>query len=84
RRHRPRVPFGPLPAAKRPAARRQGERTNFYLNDGDDRDLAATWKERAKENLAAILTATEIEKQDRPATRDEQARLIRFIGFGAS
>lgn len=78
------TPALPLPAAKRPATRRQGERTNFYLNDGDDRGLAATWKERAKANLAAILTATEIEKQDRPATRDEQARLIRFIGFGAS
>jgi hypothetical protein len=78
------TPALPLPAAKRPATRRQGERTNFYLNDGDDRGLAATWKERAKANLAAILTATEIEKQDRPATRDEQAKLIRFTGFGAS
>ncbi|MBY2939543.1 DEAD/DEAH box helicase family protein [Rhizobium laguerreae] len=78
------TPALPLPAMKRPATRRHGERTNFYLNDGDDRGLAATWKERAKANLAAILTATEIEKQDRPATRDEQASLTRFIGFGAS
>ncbi|MBY3417175.1 DEAD/DEAH box helicase family protein [Rhizobium laguerreae] len=78
------TPALPLPAMKRPATRRHGERTNFYLNDGDDRGLAATWKERAKANLAAILTATEIEKQDRPATRDEQAKLIRFTGFGAS
>ncbi|MBY5717045.1 DEAD/DEAH box helicase family protein [Rhizobium leguminosarum] len=72
-----------LPAAKRPAPRRQGTCANFYLEDGD-RGLAIDWKQRAKANLAAILTANEIEKQDRPAIRDEQAKLIRFTGFGAS
>jgi N12 class adenine-specific DNA methylase/adenine-specific DNA methylase len=77
------APALPVATAKRPAPRRQGGRSNFYLDDAD-RDLAATWKDRARINVAAILVAGAIEKQDRPATREEQQRLIRFTGFGAS
>ncbi|MBY5760222.1 DEAD/DEAH box helicase family protein [Rhizobium leguminosarum] len=76
------APALPLGSAERPARRKQGDRFNFYLDR--ERGLAATWKERAKMSVAAILLAAEIEKQDRPATRDEQARLIRFTGFGSS
>jgi len=54
---------------------------NFYL--ADDRGLARGWKERARANIAAIRLAAEIEADERPATRDEQQRLIRFTGFGA-
>ena len=50
------TPARVLPTANRPLPRKQGERTNFYLDDGD-RALAATWKERARINVAAILTA---------------------------
>ncbi|MDF1631174.1 N-6 DNA methylase [Mycoplana sp. MJR14] len=77
------APALPVVTEKRPAPRRQGSRSNFYLDDAD-RDLAATWKDRARINVAAILIANNIEKQDRPATREEQQRLIRFTGFGAS
>lgn len=82
------TPPAPAPARARAEAipkvsRKQGARANFYLDDGD-RGLAASWKERARINVAAILTANEIERQDGPATRDAQARLIRFIGFGSS
>ncbi|USJ28434.1 DEAD/DEAH box helicase family protein [Ensifer adhaerens] len=76
-------PAQPVATANRPARRRQGDRTNFCLDD-QDRGLAASWKERARINVAAILLAGAIEKQDRPATREEQQRLIRFTGFGAS
>ena len=76
------APALPIAAARKPA-RKQAARSNFYLDD-DDRGLAAGWKERAKANVAAILLAGEIEKRDRPATRDEQQKLIRFTGFGAS
>jgi N12 class adenine-specific DNA methylase/adenine-specific DNA methylase len=55
---------------------------NFFLDS--DRGLAKGWKQRARDNLDAIRLAAEIEAEDRPATRDEQARLIRFTGFGAS
>lgn len=77
------APALPPPVAKQPAPRTHGLRGNFYLDNGD-RGLAIDWKQRAKANLVAILTANEIEKQDRPATSDEQAKLIRFTGFGAS
>ncbi len=79
-------PFAPaLPA--RPIARvvpsKSRERgSNFYLDD--DRGLAAGWKERARQNMEAVRLAAEIEEAQRPATVEEQARLIRFTGFGAS
>src|SRR5690606_17873409 len=53
-------------------------------DDGEDRGLAASWKERARLNVAAILTANEIERHNVPVTREHQKRLIRFTGFGAS
>lgn len=77
------TPPAPAPALPVAAARKHGVRTNFYLDD-DGRGLAAGWKERAKANVAAILLAGEIERQQRPATSEEQTRLIRFTGFGAS
>ncbi|RRH81629.1 class I SAM-dependent methyltransferase, partial [Mesorhizobium tamadayense] len=55
---------------------------NFVLVS--DRGLARGWKQRARDNLAAIRLAADIEAADRPATVEEQARLIRFTGFGAS
>lgn len=67
------------PPAPPPAIRR-GD--NFYLDGG--RGLAASWKDRACDSIAAIRLAAEIESQERPATPDEQRRLIRFTGFGAS
>ncbi|MBB6488459.1 N12 class adenine-specific DNA methylase/adenine-specific DNA methylase [Rhizobium lusitanum] len=78
----------PTPPAPAPAksvvttpTRRARLRTNFYL-DGD-RGLASSWKDRARVSVAAILVADAIAKQDRPATPNEQAQLIRFTGFGA-
>lgn len=70
----PTPPSPPLPArATDPASplapRKQGERLNFYLGE-EDRGLALTWKERARLNVAAILTANEIERNDVPVTRE--------------
>lgn len=56
--------------------------SNFYL--AGSRGLARGWKERARDNVAAIRLAAEIEADERPATAEEQKRLIRFTGFGAS
>ncbi|MCK5745439.1 MAG: DNA methylase, partial [Oricola sp.] len=39
---------------------------------------------RARANLEAIALAAAIAAEDRPATSEEQARLIGFTGFGAS
>ena len=46
--------------------------------------MAKGWKARARANLDAIALAAAIAADDRPATSEEQARLIRFTGFGAS
>nr|WP_278116304.1 DEAD/DEAH box helicase family protein [Mesorhizobium sp. WSM4875]WIE94734.1 DEAD/DEAH box helicase family protein [Mesorhizobium sp. WSM4875] len=55
---------------------------NFHL--AGDRALSKGWKDRARDNIAAIRLAAAIEADERPATPDEQAQLIRFTGFGAS
>ncbi|MBP1847542.1 N12 class adenine-specific DNA methylase/adenine-specific DNA methylase [Rhizobium petrolearium] len=78
------APALPIALPQRSAPRRQGDRANFYLDVGEDRGLAASWKERARLNVAAILTANEIERHNIPVTREHQQRLIRFTGFGAS
>ncbi|RUV67601.1 MAG: lactate dehydrogenase [Mesorhizobium sp.] len=88
---RPSAASAPVPHAKpvpRAAAGHGSVNTatargqSFVLNS--DRDLAKGWKQRARDNLAAIRLAAEIEAEDRPATPEEQARLVRFTGFGAS
>ncbi|PYE30419.1 N12 class adenine-specific DNA methylase [Rhizobium sp. PP-WC-1G-195] len=78
----PPAPAAALVAPAGSCSRPQGQRSNFYL-DGD-RGLAASWRDRARANVAAILIAEAIEQQERPATPKEQAQLIRFTGFGAS
>ncbi|WP_318765159.1 DEAD/DEAH box helicase family protein [Agrobacterium fabrum] len=77
------TPPAPAPALAiaAAAARPARLRANFYLEG--DRGLPSSWKDRARANVAAILIANNISKQDRPATRKEQAQLIRFTGFGA-
>ncbi|NNG71879.1 DEAD/DEAH box helicase family protein [Rhizobium laguerreae] len=76
-------PTPPAPAPPRAAVPSRAERlrANFYLEG--DRGLPSSWKDRARANVAAILVASTITKQDRPATPKEQAQLIRFTGFGA-
>ncbi len=80
------TPSTPAPAAASPVAARppvrNGLRQNYYLQG--DRGLGSSWKDRARANVAAILVADSIAKQERPATFKEQAQLIRFTGFGAS
>ena len=61
---------------------RAAANANFYL--ADDRGLAASWKGRAIDNLEAIRLAASIESEERPSTREEQGRLIRFTCIGAS
>ncbi|MDP9762507.1 MULTISPECIES: DEAD/DEAH box helicase family protein [Agrobacterium] len=83
------TPPAPAPASappraavpSRPPSRPGRLRANFYLEG--DRGLPSSWKDRARANVAAILVANNISKQDRPATSKEQAQLIRFTGFGA-
>jgi hypothetical protein len=66
----------PFPTAPAP----KGD--NFHLSA--TRDLAKSWRDRARDNLTAIRLAADIVDQQRPATPEDQAALIRFTGFGAS
>ena len=81
-------PPTPAPAAAMqavgPTASTEGRShgSNFYFVG--DRALAKGWKARARDNIAAIRLAAEIEAGDRSASAEEQAHLIRFTGFGAS
>lgn len=77
------APALPVATVPRPTARdRRDAGANFHLIG--ERGLARGWKERARDNIAAIRLAAEIEAAQRPATREEQQRLICFTGFGAS
>jgi N12 class adenine-specific DNA methylase/adenine-specific DNA methylase len=81
-------PPGPRPSQLRrfvepEPASDAAEPKNFYLDSGS-RGLGKTWKDRARANIDAIRTASEIERRGGPASREEQERLIRFTGFGAT
>ena len=65
-------------AATDPTARGR----NFYLVA--DRELARGWPARAHDNIAAICLSKTLEQSGRAPTGDEQARLLRFTGFGAT
>jgi adenine-specific DNA methylase len=66
------------PPATDPVARG----SNFRLPA--DRDLARGWAARARDNIAAIILSKELEQSGRAPAPDEQAQLLRFIGFGAT
>lgn len=55
---------------------------DFYL-DGI-RALSRGWAARARDNIEAISLSAAILAEGRPATPEEQARLMRFVGFGAT
>ena len=54
-----------------------------YVLDGD-RALARGWAARARDNIAAMRLSKEIEGRGRAPTFEEQAQLLRFVGFGAT
>jgi N12 class adenine-specific DNA methylase/adenine-specific DNA methylase len=76
------IPHSSIPIASSPLQPARARGQDFHLVGS--RKLARSWRERARDNLAAIRLAAEIEALQRPATEEEQARLIRFTGFGAS
>jgi len=67
-----------LPAAERAAVTAPA----FRLAGG--RGLAQGWKQRAIDNIEAIRLLKEIESEHRPATPDEQGKLIRFCAFSST
>lgn len=80
---RPSKPAPAAPVRKEPKTTAQ-IRTKVDFRLQGTRGLAKSWRDRARDNIAAIMLANEIERQGRPARPDQQARLIKFTGFGAS
>ncbi len=76
-------PATPAPAPATPQSKTPMRAKIDFRLEGS-RTLSRTWRERALDNIAAIQMAAEIERQDRTARPDEQEKLIRFTGFGAS
>jgi N12 class adenine-specific DNA methylase/adenine-specific DNA methylase len=76
----------PAPVACPPerASSRQRIREKIDFRMTGNRQLAGSWRGRAADNIAAILLANEIERLGLPARPDQQARMIKFTGFGAS
>ena len=70
------------PPASTPALGAGVRGSNFSL--AGDRALAQGWAARARDNIAAIILSKSLEQSGRAPTPDEQARLLRFIGFGAT
>jgi hypothetical protein len=80
---RPSTPAPAAPVRKEPKPTPQiRTKVNFRLQGS--RGLAKSWRDRARDSIAAILLANEIERHGLPARPDQQARLIKFTGFGAS
>jgi len=67
-----------------PAARASQPKPASDFRLAGDRQLATGWKARATDNIAAIRLAGDIQAAERPASPDEQIRLARFTGFGAT
>ena len=65
-----------------PAPTQAARGSNYYLDD--DRGLARGWPARARDNITAISLSKALEQSGRAPTPDEQARLLRFVGFGAT
>ncbi|PYE31981.1 N12 class adenine-specific DNA methylase [Rhizobium sp. PP-WC-1G-195] len=80
---RPLTPAPAAPVRKEPKPTPQ-IRTKVDFRLQGSRGLAKSWRDRARDNIAAIMLANEIERQGLPARPDQQARLIKFTGFGAS
>lgn len=76
----PAMPVAAVAHSASPARHECG--TNYRLAGA--RALAKGWKDRARDNIAAIRLAAAIEAKERAATAEEQQQLIRFTGFGAS
>ena len=72
-------PPPPIPCEPRPS---QLPAVPFRL--AGDRGLAQGWKRRALDNIEAIRIAGKIEAEQRVATPEEQASLIRFCAFSSS
>lgn len=56
---------------------------NYRITD-DDRLGKGGAKQKARDNIAAIRIVKQCVREERPATPEEQAKLVKYVGWGAS
>jgi N12 class adenine-specific DNA methylase len=62
----------------------ESEPTGNYIAPEGSLTRQGSWKDAANNNLDAIELAKQIESEGRRATPEEQAKLAKFVGWGAS
>ena len=67
------------PTPARDPKRIRGE--DYHISEGELADLGGP-KQRARQNMAAIRIVQQLQEEKRPATREEQAALVKFVGWG--
>src|SRR5665213_1494551 len=79
--------LGDRARALHPAAGRNGEpvvpNQNGYRISDDDRLGAGGPKQKFSQNVRAIQTLRKLEAEKRPASPDEKAMLVKYVGWGA-
>lgn len=55
-----------------------------YAFGPDDLTYEGSWAKKAEQNVAAVELVKRLEAEGRQATREEQATLAKFVGWGAS
>lgn len=75
----------PAPKPSAPAGRDIPQKTgrNYAFGD-DDLTYAGSWIQKATQNVEAVELLVKLDQEKRQATREEQAVLAKFIGWGAS
>lgn len=60
-----------------------GQPVNYHIT-ADDKLGSGGATTKARDNLKAIRILKVLQKEERPATKEEQAALVRYVGWGAS
>jgi N12 class adenine-specific DNA methylase len=69
------------PAERAPTAASSVEGENFSIAPGASAE-GRSWKTKAEDNVRAIELSRKIEAEGRPATREEQEQLAKYVGWG--
>lgn len=60
-----------------------GHGLNYRITDADNLGKGGA-KQKARDNIAAVRLVKQLTAEERPATPEEQAQLVKYVGWGAS
>jgi N12 class adenine-specific DNA methylase/predicted RNA methylase len=58
-------------------------KSNYRITDQDNVGKGG-WKKKGQDNVEAIRTLKKVLSENRPATAEEKAKLVKYVGWGAS